>query len=53
VNEQVFQEFTLKAGRMVVRGHRAARDKSSIRRVDYLILHRDARTGSRPHLVHN
>lgn len=53
VNEQVFQEFTLKAGRMVVRGHRAARDKSSIRRADYLILHRDARTGSRPHLVHN
>lgn len=37
VNEQVFQEFTLKAGRMVVRGQRAARDKSSIRRTDYML----------------
>lgn len=40
VDEQVFQEFTLKAGRMVVRGHRAARDKSSIRRADYMLCHR-------------
>jgi type I restriction enzyme R subunit len=40
INEQVFQEFTLKAGRMVVRGHRAARDKSSIRRADYMLCHR-------------
>jgi type I restriction enzyme R subunit len=34
VDAQVFQEFTLKAGRMVVRGQRAARDKASIRRAD-------------------
>lgn len=40
VNEQVFQEFTLKAGRMVVRGQRAARDKHSIRRADYMLCHR-------------
>ncbi|MEO8746053.1 MAG: DEAD/DEAH box helicase family protein [Rhodanobacter sp.] len=39
VNEQVFQEFTLKAGRMVVRGQRAARDKTSIRRADYMLCH--------------
>lgn len=30
VNEQVFQEVTLKAGRVVVRGHRSARDKRTI-----------------------
>ena len=40
VDEQVFQEFVLKAGRMVVRGHRAARDKTSIRRADYMLCHR-------------
>lgn len=37
VDAQVFQEFTLKAGRMVVRGQRAARDKASIRRADYML----------------
>ncbi|KLD62078.1 EcoAI/FtnUII family type I restriction enzme subunit R [Dyella japonica] len=39
LHEQVFQEFTLKAGRMVVRGQRAARDKASIRRADYMLCH--------------
>lgn len=34
VNKQVFQEVTLKAGRVVVRGHRAARDPKTIRRAD-------------------
>jgi type I restriction enzyme R subunit len=40
VHEQVFQEFTLKAGRMVVRGQRAARDRRTIRRADYMLCHR-------------
>jgi type I restriction enzyme R subunit len=37
INEQVFQEYTLKAGRIVVRGQRSARDKSTIRRADYML----------------
>ena len=40
VHEQVFQEFTLKAGRMVVRGQRAARDHRTTRRADYMLCHR-------------
>jgi type I restriction enzyme R subunit len=40
VNEQVFQEVTLKAGRVVVRGHHAARDKKTIRRADYMLCRR-------------
>ncbi len=40
VDAQVFQEFTLKAGRMVVRGQHAARDKASIRRADYMLCRR-------------
>lgn len=40
VNEQVFQEFTLKAGRMVDRDPRAARDCRTIRRADFMLCHR-------------
>lgn len=40
VDEQVFQEVTLKAGRVVVRGHQAARDNKTIRRADYMLCRR-------------
>lgn len=40
LHEQIFQNFTLKAGRMVVRGQRAARDKRTIRFADYMLCHR-------------
>jgi len=40
LHEQIFQNFTLKAGRMVVRGQRAARDRRTIRFADYMLCHR-------------
>lgn len=40
VDEQVFQEVTLKSGRVVVRGHHASRDKNTIRRADYMLCRR-------------
>jgi len=40
LHEQIFQNFTLKAGRMVVRGQRAARDQRTVRFADYMLCHR-------------
>jgi type I restriction enzyme R subunit len=38
--EQIFREYTLRPGRVVVRGNRAARDKSSILRADYVLFYK-------------
>ena len=36
--EQIFREYTLRPGRVVVRGHKASRDKKSVLRADYVLF---------------
>ena len=38
--DQIYREFPLRAGRMVVRGNHAQRDKSTVLRADYVLLHK-------------
>ena len=38
--EQVYREYTLRPGRVVVRGQKASRDKSSVLRADYVLFYR-------------
>jgi type I restriction enzyme R subunit len=38
--EQIFREYTLRVGRVVVRGQQAIRDKKSILRADYVLFHK-------------
>ena len=38
--EQIFREYTLRPGRVVVRGHKSSRDKRSILRSDYVLFHK-------------
>jgi type I restriction enzyme R subunit len=40
VLEQVYREYSLRAGRMVVRGSKARRDSSTVLRADYALFHR-------------
>ncbi len=37
---QVLREYTLRAGRVMVRGNTAFRDKNSILRADYVLFHK-------------
>jgi type I restriction enzyme R subunit len=38
--EQIYREYTLRPGRVVVRGHSAQRDKKSVLRADYVLFHK-------------
>ena len=38
--EQVYREYTLRPGRMVVRGQKASRDKNSVLRADYVLFYK-------------
>jgi type I restriction enzyme R subunit len=38
--DQIFREFPLRAGRVVVRGNKSHRDKSSVLRADYALFHK-------------
>lgn len=38
--EQVYREYTLRPGRVVVRGRQAARDKRSVLRADYVLFYK-------------
>ena len=38
--EQIYREFPLREGRMVVRGQRAQRDKQTVLRADYALFHK-------------
>lgn len=38
--DQIFREYPLRAGRVVVRGSKAYRDKSSVLRADYALFHK-------------
>jgi type I restriction enzyme R subunit len=38
--EQIFREYTLRVGRVVVRGQQATRDKKSILRADYVLFYK-------------
>ncbi len=38
--EQIYREYTLRPGRVVVRGQRASRDKNSVLRADYVLFYR-------------
>ena len=38
--EQVYREYTLRPGRVVVRGQKASRDKKSVRRADYVLFYK-------------
>ncbi|HRA80550.1 MAG TPA: DEAD/DEAH box helicase family protein, partial [Thauera sp.] len=38
--EQIFREYPLRAGRMVVRGSKAQRDKSTVLRADYALFYK-------------
>ena len=38
--EQVYREYTLRPGRVVVRGQRASRDKKSVLRADYVLFYK-------------
>jgi type I restriction enzyme, R subunit len=40
IHEQVLREYPLRPGRMVVRGQKAARDKKSVLRADYVLFWR-------------
>lgn len=37
--EQIYREYTVRPGRVVVRGNHASRDKKSIRRADYVLFY--------------
>ena len=38
--EQIHREYTLRPGRVVVRGHHASRDKKSVLRADYVLFYK-------------
>jgi type I restriction enzyme, R subunit len=38
--EQIYREYTLRPGRVVVRGQRASRDKNSVLRADYVLFYK-------------
>ena len=38
--EQIYREYTLRPGRVVVRGHTASRDKHSVLRADYVLFYK-------------
>ncbi|QDL37923.1 EcoAI/FtnUII family type I restriction enzme subunit R [Rhodoferax sediminis] len=38
--EQIYREYTLRPGRVVVRGHSASRDKRSVLRADYVLFYK-------------
>ena len=38
--EQIYREFPLRAGRVVVRGRTAQRDKNTVLRADYALFHK-------------
>ena len=38
--EQVYREYTLRPGRVVVRGQKASRDKNSVLRADYVLFYK-------------
>ena len=38
--EQIYREYALRAGRMVVRGHKAKRDVSTVLRADYALFYK-------------
>ena len=38
--EQIYREYTLRPGRVVVRGHKASRDKKSVLRADYVLFYK-------------
>ncbi len=38
--EQIYREYTLRPGRVVVRGHSAKRDKMSVLRADYVLFYK-------------
>ena len=38
--DQLYREFPLRAGRVVVRGHKAQRDKSTVLRADYALFYK-------------
>ena len=40
VQQHILREYTLRPGRMVVRGQQARRDKASMLRADYVLLHK-------------
>ena len=39
-NEQIYREYTLRPGRVVVRGQKASRDKNSVLRADYVLFYK-------------
>lgn len=38
--EQIYREYTLRPGRVVVRGQKASRDKKSVLRADYVLFYK-------------
>lgn len=40
LHEQIFREYTLRPGRVVVRGHASSRDPRSVLRADYVLCHK-------------
>ncbi|MEP6825881.1 MAG: restriction endonuclease, partial [Ramlibacter sp.] len=40
LHEQIFREYTLRPGRVVVRGRFSSRDKRSVLRADYVLCHK-------------
>jgi hypothetical protein len=38
--EQIYREYTLRPGRVVVRGNHAARDRKSVLRADYVLFYK-------------
>ena len=38
--DQIYREFPLRAGRVVVRGQKAYRDKTTVLRADYALFHK-------------
>ncbi len=40
LHEQIFREYTLRQGRVVVKGRTSARDPRSILRADYVLCHK-------------
>ena len=45
--EQIYREYTLRPGRVVVRGQKASRDKNSVLRADYVLFYKTSVFGGR------
>jgi type I restriction enzyme, R subunit len=43
--DQIYREFPLRAGRVVVRGQKAQRDKSTVLRADYALFYKPTSPG--------